>query len=296
MFDVNMEKREFPSGRYRVDAQTDWVLEYLRTRNGKKPFFLFLSYIEPHHQNNHNCYERPIGSKGNFKNYIVPGELEGMKKDWQENCPDYLGCINSLDINLGRILNELKILGLLEDTLIIYTSDNGSHFCTRNSEYKRSCHDGCRVPMIFYGHGFCGGKVINKLVSLIDIPPTILAVAGVEKPEYMKGRPLQEIFTGTAKNWQEEFFLQISESHIGRTIRTKKWKYSVKAPGKNGWEEPDSEIYEEDFLYDLEDDLYERNNLTTDPNYVEICKRLAETLKLRMVQAGEKEPIILPKK
>ena len=61
MFDADMNRREFPEGRYRADAQTDWVLEYLQTRNGEKPFFLFVSYIEPHHQNDHNHYEGPHG-------------------------------------------------------------------------------------------------------------------------------------------------------------------------------------------------------------------------------------------
>ena len=150
-----MNKREFPEGRYRVDAQTDWVLEYLQTRTGEQPFFLFVSYIEPHHQNDHNHYEGPHGSKEKFADFVVPGDLDGTGGDWREEYPDYLGCIHSLDENLGRIRAELERLGLAEDTLIIYTSDHGSHFRTRNGEYKRSCHDGCiRIPMLACGPGF----------------------------------------------------------------------------------------------------------------------------------------------
>ncbi|RKY68983.1 MAG: arylsulfatase [Candidatus Latescibacterota bacterium] len=293
MFDGELNKRVFPEGRYRVDAHTDWVLEYLRTRNGEKPFFLFVSYIEPHHQNDHGHYEGPHGSKERFKDFVAPGDLAGTEGDWREEFPDYLGCVNSLDTNLGRIRDELERQGLAEDTLVMYTSDHGSHFRTRNSEYKRSCHDGCiRVPMIACGPGFSGGKVVNELVSLIDLPPTILNEGGIETPAYMRGRPLQELVKGEATDWPEEVFLQISESQVGRAVRTKKWKYSVRAPGKGG-SDPNSDTYAEDFLYDLEADPHERNNLVQSKEHVAIRERLSEILKNRMVQAGEQEPMIV---
>jgi uncharacterized sulfatase len=91
MFDGNMNRRDFPEGRYRVDALGDWALEYLDTCTGEKPFFLFLSFIEPHHQNDHNCYEGPHGSKERWANYKIPGDLVDTQGDWRENFPDYLG-------------------------------------------------------------------------------------------------------------------------------------------------------------------------------------------------------------
>ena len=69
MFNADMERVPFPQGRYRVDAQTDWVLEYLQTRTGEKSFFLFVSYIEPHHQNDHGHFEGPHGSKERFRDF-----------------------------------------------------------------------------------------------------------------------------------------------------------------------------------------------------------------------------------
>ncbi len=92
--------------------------------------------------------------------------------------PDYLGCCHCPDANLGRIREELQALGLAHNTLVVYTSDHGSHFRTRNAEYKRACHDACiRIPMIIFGPGFRGGGVIEDLVSLIDLPPTLLRSA-----------------------------------------------------------------------------------------------------------------------
>ncbi|MFA5859722.1 MAG: sulfatase-like hydrolase/transferase, partial [Elusimicrobiota bacterium] len=155
MFDINGNKRVFPENRYRVDVLTDWTIEFLTSVNHEQPFFLFLSFIEPHFQNDHNHHEGPRGSKEKYKNFTPPGDLVDTAGDWREEYPDYLGCVNSLDSNVGRLRSTLAELGLQENTLIIYTADHGSHFRTRNSEYKRSCHDGCiRIPMIIYGPGF----------------------------------------------------------------------------------------------------------------------------------------------
>ncbi|MHB1356533.1 MAG: sulfatase-like hydrolase/transferase [Anaerolineae bacterium] len=295
MFDGDMQRRDFPEGRYRVDAQTDWVLEYLQTRTGVKPFFLFVSYIEPHHQNDRNHYEGPQGSKARFKDFVPPDDLVGLEGDWREEYPDYLGCIHNLDENLGRIRAELERLGLAENTLVIYTSDHGSHFRTRNAEYKRSCHDGCiRIPMVACGPDFSGGKVIDDLVSLIDLPPTLLTSADLTPPKTMRGHALQSLVDGTAPDWPEEVFLQISESHCGRAIRTRRWKYSVRAPDKTG-QDPDSDLYVEDFLYDLDVDPHERHNLVDSPAHLDVRLELAGLLIRRMVEAGEAAPVIRPK-
>lgn len=294
MFDMDGQKRFFPAGRYRADAQTDWVIERLEDWVGREPFFLFVSYIEPHHQNDHNHYEGPAGSKSRWKNFTPPGDLAGAGGDWTEEYPDYLGCINSLDENLGRVRAALERLELAENTLLIYTSDHGSHFRTRNSEYKRSCHEGSiRIPMVAAGPGFRGGRVIRQLVSLADFAPTILSAAGLRPPADMRGRPLQDLVEGRADDWPGEVFVQISESQCGRAIRTAEWKYSVVAPGKKG-SDPGSDFYVEDFLYNLEEDPHERNNLVFEPAYAGIRADLSARLKRRMAAAGENVPAIAP--
>lgn len=293
MFDGDGNKREFPEGRYRVDAQTDWVIEYLENHTGDQPFFLFVSYIEPHHQNDHGHYEGPKGSKSRFEDFVVPGDLVDTEGDWAEEYPDYLGCIHSLDENVGRMRDALERLGLAENTLIIYTSDHGSHFRTRNSEYKRSCHEGCiRVPMIINGPGFQGGKTPRALTSLIDLPPTIVTAAGVAPPEAMRGLPLQDLVSEPATEWRDEVFVQISESQCGRAIRTDRWKYSVRAPNKTG-QDPASDVYVEDFLYDLDADPFERNNLVRDPDFAGVRQTLAQTLKRHILEAEGMTPQIL---
>ena len=293
MFNAAMQKVEFTG--YRVDCLTDFALDYLRTRDGRRPFFLFLSYIEPHHQNDHHRYEGPEGSRERFGDFVVPGDLAGTAGDWRENYPDYLGCIHSLDRNLGRIRDELAELDMARSTLIVYTSDHGSHFCTRNAEYKRSCHDGCaRIPLVICGPGFQGGLVRTELVSLIDMAPTVLAAAGVDRPAHMRGQPLQRLLEEGAQGWRDEIFMQISESHVGRAIRTARWKYSVRAPNKHGARDAASDLYVEDFLYDLESDPHERNNLVTDVRLAQVRHELRGRLRRQMLGAGEQEPRIEP--
>jgi len=282
---------EFPEGRYRVDAVTDVAIEFLQTRDDDRPFFLFVSYIEPHHQNDHNRYEGPTGSKERWADYEVPGDLVDTEGDWRENFPDYLGCCNALDGALGRIREELAAQGIGDDTLVISTSDHGSHFRTRNAEYKRSCHDGClRIPMVACGPGFTGGRVVEELVSNIDLPPTFLQAAGIPVPDVYHGRALQPLADGTAQDWPQEVFAQISESQTGRCVRTARWTYSVSVPERRG----SSAVYFEEYLYDNQTDPHQRCNLVRETEHADVRAELRETLLRRMAEAGESEAIILP--
>lgn len=311
VYDKEGKKMEFIG--YRADCITDYAINYLRCKTSEDPFLLFVSYIEPHQQNDHGCYEGPIGSKERFKDYEVPqdllcGEFEG---DWKQNYPDYLGQCSSLDYNLGRIIDTLKEKGIYEDTVIIYTSDHGSHFKTREGEYKRQCFESClRIPLIIRGDEFTGGKTYTDLVSLINLPPTLMELAGLQVPDYMPEKSLLHLLHDD-EPWQEEVFYQISETDCARGIRTKRFKYCVWAPHKqpvlrmndtfSGKQyhyemipmcKADSESYIEQYLFDLVEDPVEANNLVRDPAYSDIRSRLRDRLVSRMVQAGEKEPVI----
>ncbi|MDP4152892.1 MAG: sulfatase-like hydrolase/transferase [Bacillota bacterium] len=293
VFDNENKQHDFVG--FRADCIQEFALDYIRNRdkNSNRPFFLFISHIEPHHQNDHKIYEGPDGSKEKWKDFEVPGDLIGTGGNWKENYPDYLGACNALDNNVGKLMDTLKTYGYLENTIFIYTSDHGTHFKTRNPEYKRSCHESSiRVPMIAYGPGFMGGKVINDLASLIDIP-TLLDCAEIEKPDGFRGNSLLKLAKGEAENWPDAVFLQISENHIGRAVRTDKWTYSVRALGDAGTQK-DADVYYDYLLYDLENDYYQKNNLIGKPGYENITASLRQILKEKMAEAGEEMPEILP--
>ena len=289
------QNRRVAFGGYRVDTQTDFVLDYLNNRKSDRPFFLFVSWLEPHHQNAAGHYQGPPGSKERFCGYPVPEDLRALGVgDWAREYPDYLGCCASLDENVGRIVQVLKDRGEYDNTLIVYTSDHGSHFKTRNSEYKRACHDSCtHVPLIVRGPGFTGGRVIDRPVSLIDLPVTLLRAVGIEIPAGWQGNPLQQLANGESENRPPDVFIQISETQVGRALRTEKWKYAVRAPGRNGWLHSGAKVYREDFLYDLENDPHELRNLVRDSAYGQVRAELRQRLIERMAQAGENAPVIL---
>jgi len=295
MFDSAGRRREFPPGQYRADVLTDWAIEYLTSRKQDRPFFLFLSYLEPHHQNDHDRFEGPRGWAERFADFDVPGDLADTQGDWPEQMADYLACCNSIDSNFGKLVDTLQKLGLADSTLLIYTSDHGCHFRTRKGEYKRSCHDSSlRIPLIIQGPGFSTGKRIGELVSLIDVPPTILSAGGLSTPETMHGKDLTQLLRGEVSDWPGEIFAQISESQLGRTIRTDRWKYCVNCPDENAMKKQFAERYVEQYLYDLHNDPHERVNLISLPGLKAERANLAQTLTRRMVQAGEPIPTIMP--
>ena len=294
MFDKEDRRVDFTG--CRVDCVNAFAVDYIHAQDGKQPFFLFVSQLDPHHQNDRDRYEGPDGSKRRFADYDPPGDLAGQAGNWRENYPDYLGQCARIDENVGRLEDALRDSGLWENTVFIYTSDHGSHFRTRNSEYKRSCHDACtHIPLIIRGPGFMGGGTVRELVSLIDLPATILDIAGTPAPEGFNGHSVVPLAAGNAPEWENAVFMQISESQVGRAVRTPKWKYSVRAPGRDGWKEASSDIYEEDFLYDLESDPNELDNLVSDAAYAEVREEMKALLLRKMEEAGEAKPVILPR-
>lgn len=291
VFDSDGNKIDFTG--YRADCINDFATEFLDKRDEEKPFFMFISQLEPHHQNDHHCYEGYKETVDSYKNYPIPEDLSFLKGDYDKSYPDYLSAINRLDYNVGRLVQKLKEKGLYENTVIIYTSDHGSHFKTRNLEYKRSCHESCtHTPLIIAGGDFKGGKRETALTSLIDLPPTLLSIAGIDIPESYEGVDLKKALeTGEER---EHVFMQISESQCGRAIRTKQYKYCITSGTPTGYVHHNSKVYFETYLYDLERDPCEKVNLIKDKSYSIVRKHMREIMTKQMTDIGESKPIILP--
>ena len=203
--------------------------------------------------------------------------------------------VKRLDEALGRMMDALESLGLTDDTVVLFTSDHGCHFKTRNAEYKRSGHESSiRVPTFFTGPGFDGGGRLSQLVSLIDLPPTLLDVAGIPVPEEMEGQSILPLLRGLDEDWPQEVFMQISEAEVGRAVRTQRWKYGVVAPDKMGSVDMGSDRYVESYLYDLKADPYELTNLIGSESHKRVAEVMWERLNRRMVAAGERIAIIEP--
>ena len=278
---------------YRADCITDYAINYIHSYNSEKPFFLFVSHIEPHHQNDRNNYEGPLGKREEYEHFVPPADLERGKGDWEEFFPDYLSCCNSLDYNFGRVVECLKSKGIFDNTVLVYASDHGCHFRTHTEEvvkggyddYKRNTFENTiHVPLIIGGPGFSGGKKVEKLVSLIDLPKTLLSIADCDIPNEIQGRDIRNI---DDKNWENAVYIQISESYVGRAVRTARYKYVVYAPDKNPWTESASSSYIEKYLFDLHTDPLEKENLIHERDYLELKAMLRMRLIQFAQQAGE---------
>lgn len=288
VFDEEGRRIDFTG--YRADRINDFALEYIDNAPKGKPFFMFISQLEPHHQNDSGHFEGYRETVGKYKNYPIPEELRHFNGNYDREYADYLSAINRIDYNLGKLVEKLKEKGIYEETVIVFTSDHGCHFKTRNMEYKRSCHDSStHVPLVIRGGDFRGGKTDNRLVSLIDLPATLLSIADIDIPDYFMGCDLCE------NQERDCVYIQISESQCARAIRTKAYKYSVGAPGYAfGMSMAKSPVYMEEYLYSLDDDPMELHNLIKDPSYRIVRNSLRKMLLEQMEEAGEGKAKILP--
>ena len=126
IFDEKGNRIDFTG--YRADCINDFALEYIENCNKDKPFFMFVSQLEPHHQNDRGHFEGPTDTVNLYKDYPLPEDLTFLKGNYKKEYPDYLAAIGSLDKNVGRLVKLLKDKRMYDNTLIIYTSDHGCHF------------------------------------------------------------------------------------------------------------------------------------------------------------------------
>ncbi|WP_246064676.1 sulfatase-like hydrolase/transferase, partial [Nonomuraea longispora] len=279
---------------YRSDALVDAAVRFVADHH-VEPFYLFLSFLEPHHQNEVDNYPAPDGYEERYQGRWMPQDLAALGGTAHRHMGGYLGQVKRLDEGLGRLLDALRSMDLLDDTIVAYTSDHGNHFKTRNGEYKRSCHDASlRVPLALRGPGFDGGGAISRPVSTLDLPPTLLEAAGLPVPASMQGRSFLPLVLDPRAPWPEEAFFQVSESEVGRGIRTSRWKYYAVAEDADPWDVPAATRYREQALYDLDNDPHELVNLAGRASHARVAAELRERLVRRIVAAGETEPVIEP--
>ncbi|MHB1156575.1 MAG: sulfatase-like hydrolase/transferase [Phycisphaerales bacterium] len=304
LYDTDDHEVKLPG--YRVDAVADAGIRFI-DRHQTQPFFLMMSFIEPHHQNDRDDYPPPDGYRERYTGRWTPPDLAALPAYHTTQQPGpgqsggtthqhlggYYGMVKRLDEAFGRVLDTLKSLGLDDNTIVLFTSDHGCHFKTRNWEYKRSCHESSiRVPTLLAGPGFEGGGQVNQLVSLIDLPPTLLAACGLAVPDTMQGRSILPLLHGNKSDWPDEVFVQISEDGLGRAVRTHRWKYCVMAPPETHDQAGGAHTYIETYLYDLLYDPYELQNLVNYPSHQKVRDVMRQRLLRRMEQAGEKKPNI----
>lgn len=311
LFDDDDQPVDLPG--YRVDALADAMIRHIHdrsTQHADQPFFLFTSFLEPHHQNHVDDYPPPDGYRAMYDGRFVPPDLAALPGHRFARSGDpqhlqlggsahahlggYWGMVKRLDEALGRVLDALKSLGILENTIVLFTSDHACHFKTRNGEYKRSCHESSiRVPTALTGGPFIGGGQVQELVNLVDLPPTLLDACGIDVPAEMEGRSLLPLLRGGRDpQWPDDAYIQVCDAEFGRAIRTKRWKYCVMADPE-ARKAATFDTYHEMFLYDLKYDPYELTNLIHLDSHSRVRAVMRDRLKTWFKRLGEPEATIV---
>jgi arylsulfatase A-like enzyme len=208
--------------------------------------------------------------------------------------------VKRLDEAFGRMMDALDSLGLRENTIVLFTSDHGCHFKTRNNEYKRSAHEASiRIPTLLTGGPFKAGGDRPELVNLVDLPTTLVDAAGIDIPDTFEGQRLLPRIQRQGADWAEDVFIQISEAESGRALRTDRWKYAVRVPGSGQDERTEDfemvaspDRYGELALYDLREDPYELRNLIASQAHDEEIAGLRERLLGWIERVEGKRPTI----
>ena len=283
------------SGVYRDEFLTGRAVEFLRTR-AKPPFLLVMSYLNTHHQNDSDLYIPPKELAGKYRDFFVPQDLRPLPGSWPSQLSDYYGCVASIDNAVGTLAGALKQQGFLDNTIVLFTSDHGCHFKTRNTEYKRSPQESSiHVPLIVAGPRFNRSLEVPELVSQVDVTPTLLEACGAAVPQTMQGRSFLPLVEGRREGWTDEVYIHMSEFMTGRILRTPRWTYAVAAPKRPGWRGvPDADLYVEYMLYDNAADPWQHVNLAGRAETAEVSKELRARLLARIAAAGGNRPAIEP--
>jgi arylsulfatase A-like enzyme len=317
---------------YATDLITDYSLKWLRGRDASKPFCLFCHHKAPHrpwepdekHATMYDDMDIPepetfdddysnraraaAEAKMRIDRDLTPRDLkqpvpEGLtpkeEKSWkyQRYIKDYLRCIASVDDNVGRLLDYLDREGLSEDTVVIYTSDQGFFLGDHGWYDKRFMYEeSLRMPFIIrYPREIEPGTINADMILNVDFAPTFLDYAGIDIPEAMQGSSFRPLLKGELpEGWQTSlyyrYWMHLADHHVYahygvRTLHYKLIYYYADALGQLGAIDDSKDPEWE--LFDLEKDPCELNSVYHDPAYADVVMELKEELHCLQAKLGD---------
>ena len=258
-----------PPRTYSHDLFTQEAIDFIK-RKQNEPFFLYVPYTIPHANNE-------LGDEG----MEVPSDAPYSHESWPQQQKNYAAMITRLDAHIGQILALLAELGLEEDTIVLFSSDNGPHeeggttaeFFDSNGPLqgiKRDLYDGgVRVPMIARWSGkIKPGQVNHQPFALWDFLPTATEIAGIAAPEGIDGISMLPAMLGKSSKSHKLLYWEFHERGFEQAIRMGKWKAV-----RHGLNQPIE-------LYDLETDISEQCNLAVKyPDVVQKIKEILQTVR-----------------
>lgn len=327
-------------GKHSSDAIADISLKWLKNRKSKdKPFFLMHHFKAPH-DNFENAerydwlyqdvdipepeslwdrrdhgpvgtaqYGTSVGKRNTRRNMghhmFVDDELdkEAYKREsYQRYLKKFLRCVRGVDDNVGRLIAHLEETGELDNTLIVYTADQGFMLGEHDYIDKRWMYEeSLRMPFIVrYPKTVPAGQRLDFIANNVDFAPSLLEFAGVAKPDFMQGRSFLPMLQGNnvPADWPEATYYRYwmhmahhdNPAHLGIRTDTFKLIYFYGMPLDSPGAKPDvTRPYWE--LYDIRKDPREMNNLIDDPAYAAVRAKLELQLREKQKQVGDEFPI-----
>jgi N-acetylglucosamine-6-sulfatase len=274
---INVDGKSSQVNGYMTDIVTQHALDFVNAARSK-PFCLYLAHkavhgpFTPAARHAKDFADQPIrrapSFEGNFagKKALVR-DVPGQPKHGQgpgsadELIRNQLRCLRSIDEGVGRIYDALRDTGRLEDTAIVFTSDNGYFWGEHRLGDKRWAYEeSIRIPMLMRLPGkIPAGRLVDQFALNIDIAPTMLALAGERAPKTMQGRSLLPVMGTKPRRWRESFLSEyFQEERFPKTpswqaVRNRRFKY-IHYTDLDGMDE----------LYDLSTDPHEMRNIIDD--------------------------------
>jgi len=260
---------------YSTDVEAKRAVDFVRrAAGGSEPFFLYVAHEAPHDP---ALYADRYGAE--FKYALAPRVPSFDEDDVSDkprfvrNTPPFtdaqidaldklqrfrLRCMRAVEDFLAQLLQALSDTGQLDRTWVFFTSDNGLLMGQHRIGARKATfyEEAVRVPLAVRGPGVAAGTKRSELVSLVDLAPTILDLAGATAPEALDGRSLVPLMRGQApSDWRRDLLVEYYDPDLSAALRTDQWSYV---------EWTSSQQYE---LYDVVADPYELQSLhrTADP-------------------------------
>ncbi len=281
-------------GKHSSELFADAAIAFLERNRSSDPFFLYVSFTAPHDprtapQEFLDRYDpEKIALPPNFlpRHPFDNGEMNvrdellaefpRTREEIQRHIAEYYAIISHLDAQIGRILECLQRVGQAENTLIIFTCDNGlalgQHgLMGKQSVYEHSVH----VPLVLKGPGIPLGEQRDDLCYLSDIFHTTCDLTGIQKPDSVEGKSLVPAIRNRERNGRDALYF--SYRHFQRALRLRHWKlilYNVSGAKHTQ-------------LFDLGVDPWEMNNMAEDPSQARRIGEMTELLKSMMKKADD---------
>ncbi len=273
----------------------DDVTKFLKERKDPRPFFMYLAFGNPHDprmadKKYLDLYDRDkIPLPKNFlpQHPFDNGEMTVRDEallPWprteaavRKELHEYYATITAMDFHMGRIIATLKELGQLDNTLILFSADQGIAIGSHGLLGKQNLYDaGMKSPLIFAGPGI-PHAASDALVYLLDIYPTVLDLVGAAKPKGIDGQSFRSVLTGSVKTVRSELFFAYRD--VQRGWRDERWKL-LRYPQVDMTQ-----------LFDLQTDPDEMKNLAGDPAHQERVIQMLARLKAQQANYSDALPL-----